>query len=101
MARRPCTGVVDEPRRIGGVAPGNRPVLAIDGSGEARSSLRRLEDCCKACTLDCGGRCMSSSAGEIVLEARSITKRYPGTVALDDVTFQVHRNQVNVLIGEN
>ena len=44
---------------------------------------------------------MSSSADEIVLEARAITKRYPGTMALDDVTFRVHRNHVNVLIGEN
>jgi erythritol transport system ATP-binding protein len=38
---------------------------------------------------------------ENVLEARNITKRYPGNVALDDVTFRVYRNQVNVLIGEN
>lgn len=37
----------------------------------------------------------------ILLEARNITKRYPGNIALDDVTFRVHRNQVNVLIGEN
>jgi erythritol transport system ATP-binding protein len=44
---------------------------------------------------------MSTVASEIVLEARAVTKRYPGTVALDDVTFRVHRNQVNVLIGEN
>lgn len=44
---------------------------------------------------------MSSFADEIVLEARSITKRYPGTVALNEVTFCVRRNQVNVLIGEN
>ena len=44
---------------------------------------------------------MTSSADEIVLEARSITKRYPGTIALDNVTFRVHRNHVNVLIGEN
>lgn len=44
---------------------------------------------------------MSSPANEILLEARAITRRYPGTVALDDVTFRVHRNQVNVLIGEN
>ena len=44
---------------------------------------------------------MSTSADEIVLEARRITKRYPGTVALDDVTFRVYTNQVNVLIGEN
>lgn len=38
---------------------------------------------------------------DIVLEARSITKRYPGNVALDRVSFRAHRNQVNVLIGEN
>jgi erythritol transport system ATP-binding protein len=44
---------------------------------------------------------MNPGADEIVLEARSITKYYPGTIALDDVTFRVHRNQVNVLIGEN
>jgi len=44
---------------------------------------------------------VSELANEIVLEARAITKRYPGTLALDRVTLQVHRNQVNVLIGEN
>jgi erythritol transport system ATP-binding protein len=38
---------------------------------------------------------------EIILEARNVTKRYPGSVALDRVTFRVYRNQVNVLIGEN
>ena len=44
---------------------------------------------------------MSTSAADIVFEARAVTKRYPGTVALDCVTFRVRRNQVNVLIGEN
>ena len=38
---------------------------------------------------------------EILLEARNVTKRYPGNVALDRVTYRVYRNQVNVLIGEN
>lgn len=38
---------------------------------------------------------------DIILEARGITRRYPGTIALDGVTFRVRRNQVNVLIGEN
>ena len=38
---------------------------------------------------------------EIVLEARDIVRRYPGTVALNEVTYRVYRNQVNVLIGEN
>jgi erythritol transport system ATP-binding protein len=37
----------------------------------------------------------------ILLEARSISKRYGGNLALDQVTFRVHRGAVNVLIGEN
>lgn len=41
------------------------------------------------------------SGPEILLEARNVTKRYPGSVALDGVTFRAFRNQVNVLIGEN
>ena len=42
---------------------------------------------------------MSSSRHH--LEAHAITRRYPGTIALDRVDFRVYRNQVNVLIGEN
>ena len=38
---------------------------------------------------------------QVILEARNITRRYPGTVALQSVNFLVFRNQVNVLIGEN
>ena len=38
---------------------------------------------------------------DIVLETREVTRRYPGVVALDRVTFRAYRNQVNVLIGEN
>ena len=41
------------------------------------------------------------SLGEVIYEARAITRRYPGTIALDRVDFRVYRNQVNVLIGEN
>jgi len=44
---------------------------------------------------------MTMSSPSIVLEARTITRRYPGTIALDAVDFRVYRNQVNVLIGEN
>ena len=44
---------------------------------------------------------MSQTVSEIVFEARAITKRYPGTIALKAVNFRVYRNQVNVLIGEN
>lgn len=36
-----------------------------------------------------------------ILEARGITKRYPGTLALDRADVTLHRNQVNVLVGEN
>jgi erythritol transport system ATP-binding protein len=44
---------------------------------------------------------LSESAEEVILEARDITKRYPGNVALDRVTFRAYRGKVNVLIGEN
>ena len=44
---------------------------------------------------------MSHSDSSIILEARAVTRRYPGTIALDAVDFRVYRNQVNVLIGEN
>jgi erythritol transport system ATP-binding protein len=40
-------------------------------------------------------------ADDIVLRAQNITKVFPGTVALDDVSFDVHQGKVNVLIGEN
>ena len=38
---------------------------------------------------------------EVVLSARAVTKAFPGTVALQDVDFDVHAGAVNVLIGEN
>ncbi len=40
-------------------------------------------------------------AEDIILEAKGITKIYPGTAALMDVDFHVRRGKVNVLIGEN
>ncbi len=40
-------------------------------------------------------------ADEIILEAKGITKLYPGTRALENVDFKVRRGKVNVLIGEN
>jgi len=40
-------------------------------------------------------------ADTIVLTAHNITKIFPGTVALDDVSFNVHKGKVSVLIGEN
>lgn len=38
---------------------------------------------------------------EYVLEARNITKRFPGVLALQDVSFNVHRGEILGLIGEN
>ena len=38
---------------------------------------------------------------EIILRARQISKKYPGTLALDRVDFNVYRGKVNVLVGEN
>lgn len=38
---------------------------------------------------------------KVVLHAELVSKRYPGTKALDDVSFDVLRGKVNVLIGEN
>ena len=38
---------------------------------------------------------------DILLQAKHVTKVYPGTVALKDVDFNIYRGKVNVLIGEN
>ena len=38
---------------------------------------------------------------DVVLSARGITKAFPGTLALQDVDFDVRAGAVNVLIGEN
>ncbi|MGO4213898.1 ATP-binding cassette domain-containing protein, partial [Terriglobus sp. YAF25] len=38
---------------------------------------------------------------DVILQANGILKRYPGNIALDHVDFRLHRNAVNVLIGEN
>src|SRR5947209_9910882 len=42
-----------------------------------------------------------NDASDIVLEARGVSKRYGASLALNEVTFRVHRGRVNVLIGEN
>lgn len=43
----------------------------------------------------------SKTRREIILEARNVVRKYPGTTALKGVDFRVYRNKVNVLIGEN
>jgi erythritol transport system ATP-binding protein len=39
--------------------------------------------------------------GDIILRAEKITKIYPGTVALDQVDFNIYRGKVSALVGEN
>jgi len=41
------------------------------------------------------------TAAEPFLSMRHITKRFPGVVALEDVSFDVHVGQVHGLVGEN
>lgn len=43
----------------------------------------------------------SSPAEEIILRTRGISMLFPGTVALDNVDYNVWRGKVNVIIGEN
>ena len=38
---------------------------------------------------------------ETVLEMRSITKRFPGVLALDNVSLEVKKGEVHILLGEN
>jgi erythritol transport system ATP-binding protein len=38
---------------------------------------------------------------DVILKAERVSKVFPGTVALQDVDFEVRRGAVNVLVGEN
>ncbi|MGA2640658.1 MAG: sugar ABC transporter ATP-binding protein [Spirochaetia bacterium] len=37
----------------------------------------------------------------VALRAEHVTKIYPGTIALDDVSFTAYESKVNILVGEN
>ncbi len=44
---------------------------------------------------------MSDANADIVIHAEKISMIYPGTIALNEVDYRVHRGKVNVIIGEN
>lgn len=39
--------------------------------------------------------------GDLVLEARGITKRYPGVVANDHIDFEIRAGEIHAVLGEN
>src|SRR5689334_17984060 len=43
----------------------------------------------------------SSSSNDIVLEAKGITKKFPGVLANDNVEFDLHKGEIHALLGEN
>src|SRR5262245_16102390 len=42
-----------------------------------------------------------SEASEPLLELRAVGKRFPGAVALDDVSLSIQRGETHILLGEN
>jgi erythritol transport system ATP-binding protein len=54
-----------------------------------------------ALRADAASLAETAVSDNIILTTQNITQIYPGTVALDDVSFNVRKGKVNVLIGEN
>ena len=44
---------------------------------------------------------MEGNGSGLVMEARGITKVFPGTTALQDVDFKIYSGRINALVGEN
>ena len=44
---------------------------------------------------------MNDAKTDLLMEIRGLQKRFPGTLALDDVSFGIQRNTVHCIIGEN
>ncbi len=44
---------------------------------------------------------MSKENGKIILEVKDLTKRFPGVIALKDVTFDLAQGEIHSLCGEN
>src|ERR1039458_7921540 len=44
---------------------------------------------------------LSNANAEVALEVRGIAKRYPGTLALDDLSLSIRRGEVRALLGKN
>jgi ABC-type sugar transport system ATPase subunit len=42
-----------------------------------------------------------NTGGKCILEMKNITKKFPGTLALDNVNFSTNKGEVHVLMGEN
>ena len=44
---------------------------------------------------------MDGDKNQVIMSIRSLQKRFPGTLALDDVGFDIRRNSVHCIVGEN
>ena len=44
---------------------------------------------------------MSKENGKPILEVKNLTKRFPGVIALKDVTFDLEQGEIHSLCGEN